>query len=210
MAAGGRLDEVTQSCSSGRWRRRTHDRAPPCTRWGRRSLPGVDATFSPLFHDPRRGHQSAAPRGMASPVACTLCHGPGRVRRRLAICHPDHRRVPPRAGPVGMVCHRIRDAARRRCGRMEQRVLRTLLPPWCPITIEHLRQYWRAQLEFDAGIKSQQLARPLVLRGRRQSLIKQKFETVVVSVDQKVVSPEVRAPVLDCLHQTDEFPLISC
>jgi hypothetical protein len=39
------------------------------------------------------------------------------------------------------------------------------------------------QLEFHAEIKSQQLAHPLVLGNCRQSLIKQKLQTIMVSAN---------------------------
>ena len=42
----------------------------------------------------------------------------------------------------------------------------------------------------------------------RQTLIKQKFETVVVSANQEGAPPQIRAPVAHSLHQADELAFV--
>jgi hypothetical protein len=53
----------------------------------------------------------------------------------------------------------------------------------CLGVTEHPQRHWLRWFELNGEIKSQQFAHPLMLRDRIQSLIKQKFEAVVVSVD---------------------------
>ena len=50
-------------------------------------------------------------------------------------------------------------------------------------------------------VKAEELADPLMLRNSGQALVKQKFETVVVSTNQEVVPPQVWTPMMNCLDK---------
>jgi hypothetical protein len=53
-------------------------------------------------------------------------------------------------------------------------------------------------------VEAEEFVDPLVLRYGRQALIKQKLKVVMVSANNKVTPPQVRAPVTDGLHEADE------
>jgi hypothetical protein len=59
-------------------------------------------------------------------------------------------------------------------------------------------------------IETKQLAYPLMLRNSGEPLIQEELQSVVVRVDHEAATLEIRPPVTNCLHQTDQFALISC
>jgi hypothetical protein len=67
--------------------------------------------------------------------------------------------------------------------------------------IRHCVQTTRSVLHRE--IEAEELANPLVLRNGGQTLVKQKFETVVICVNQEGTPPEVGTPMAHC-------PINSC
>lgn len=63
---------------------------------------------------------------------------------------------------------------------------------------------------FHCEVKAQQFANPMVLWDSHQSLIKQKFEAVMIRADHKVAPQEVWTPVVHGLDQSDQLSLIGC
>jgi len=66
-----------------------------------------------------------------------------------------------------------------------------------------------ARAIFHREVEAEKLAEPLMLGNCGQALVKQKFKTVMISTDQKVTPPQIRSPMMNGLHQPDEFALIS-
>ena len=57
-------------------------------------------------------------------------------------------------------------------------------------------------------VEAKQLADPLMLRNGGEALIQEKLQAVVVSADQEVAPPQVRAPMADSLHQSNKLPFV--
>ena len=57
-------------------------------------------------------------------------------------------------------------------------------------------------------VEPEQLAEPLVLRDRRQSLVEEVLQAVVVGTDQEAAPPEVGPPKPHSLYQANELPLV--
>jgi hypothetical protein len=49
----------------------------------------------------------------------------------------------------------------------------------------------------------------VVLRDRREPLIKQILEAVMISLHQKAAPPQIQSPVADSLDEPDKLPLVS-
>ena len=48
----------------------------------------------------------------------------------------------------------------------------------------------------------------MMLWDRREALVEEKFEVVVVRVHQEAASPEIRTPMMDGVDKADQFPFV--
>jgi hypothetical protein len=66
------------------------------------------------------------------------------------------------------------------------------------------------RLVFHRKVKAEELAHPMVLRDRREMLVEEELQAVVVGADEERAHPKVRPPVVHGVHQPNELPLIRC
>lgn len=48
-----------------------------------------------------------------------------------------------------------------------------------------------------------------MLRDRGQALVEDEFQRLMICADDEGTTPQIWAPMAHCLHQPDEFPLVS-
>jgi hypothetical protein len=64
------------------------------------------------------------------------------------------------------------------------------------------------RLVLNREIETKKFPHPMVLRNRREPLVQQVLEAVVTGLDDEVVAPEVRPPVMNIVDKADELPLV--
>jgi hypothetical protein len=66
----------------------------------------------------------------------------------------------------------------------------------------------RPGLVLNGEVEAQKLAHPMMLRDRREALIQQVLQAVVIGLDEEATPPEVQPPIADNLDKANELALI--